>query len=43
MALYTGSFDALRGSAWMTINDVGSVVENPVKSGTRAALPNHCV
>ena len=30
MALYTGSFIALRGSAWITITDIGSVV---AKSG----------
>jgi hypothetical protein len=29
MALYTGSFAALRGSAWMTITDVGPVIEKP--------------
>jgi len=29
MALYTGVIAALRGSAWMTITDVGSVVEKP--------------
>ncbi len=33
MALYTGSFIALRGSAWMTITDIGLIV---VKIRSRA-------
>ena len=43
MALYTGSFIALRGSAWLPIMDIGSVV---AKSGqeryTRCSI-HHCV
>ncbi len=44
MALYTGSFDALRGSAWMTINDVGSVVEKPGQERyTRCSSQSLCL
>ncbi len=43
MALYTGSFAALRGSAWMTITAIGSVVAKSGQERYTLCPICHCV